>query len=395
MGKYSTKSDLVSIIRKYVGKKVSVEERKFLDTYYDHFDRQEDILDSLSEEEKIILLNDIEQNIIRKINKKEKQKTILRSIYRPLIAASLLLTIGFATYFYFTINSLFDQKQEVVIKRSNLAPEEVKSAVLTLANGDHVILDDIKDGESVEDVGVGISKSSDGTLVYSIKNNYKNKQTLSYNTISTPKGGQYQVNLPDGTKVWLNAESSLKYPTHFDQYSREVELNGEAYFEVAKSKKKPFFVKAKNAQVKVLGTHFNISAYNDDEFMKTTLIEGSVMVKKSDNKTTLKPGSQAITYNTLPDITVKQVDIEEALAWKNGYFKFNGEDIRTVMKIITRWYDIKVEYEEDVKNEMFIGTISRFDSIEKLLKTIELTGGVHFKIEDNIKTKKKMVIVMP
>ncbi|WP_017257132.1 FecR family protein [Pedobacter arcticus] len=397
MGKYSTKSDLVALIRKYNEGKASVEEKEFLDSYYNYFEKKGETLESFSEAEKKDMGSELEANILRSINSRKKQSSIIYTLYRPLVAASLLLAMSAATYFYYQANSSKKTSQEVVFKKTSLAPEKEKSAVLTLANGKKLLLEDVANGYVADDVGVTINKDSNGSLIYSVKNNSTPGQygSASYNTISTPKGGQYQVNLPDGTKVWLNTESALKYPVPFDKTSRLVELTGEAFFEVAKSKHRPFIVKTADAEVKVLGTHFNISAYTNDAFMKTTLVEGSVAIKSGENNKILKPGYQAVVSNNLPNINIKPVDVEEALAWKNGYFVFNNEDIKTVMKIIARWYNIEVVYEGNIKNEVFVGTVSRFDSIEKLLKTIELTGGVHFNIENNSKTNVKQVIVAP
>lgn len=399
MEKNNTKSDLAVMIRKYLAGKASAKELEFLESYYGYFDKEEDMLTMLTEEERKLMQDDIEANILKIIKDKQHVKpgfNIIR-FYKPFVAASLLFIVGAGTYFFLKPKLKEAIKEEVIISAGNVKPTDGHSAILTLANGKQLILDQMEKGTIANDAGVSISKSEDGKLVYTInKTNAVPTTGNLFNTVSTPNGNKYQVNLPDGTKVWLNAESTLKYPVVFGKYSRLVELNGEAYFEVAKLKSIPFIVKSKNMHVRVLGTHFNIKAYTNDEVIKTTLLEGSVAIKKSDTEKILKPGEQSLVYNDSQDIKVKEVDVEEVLAWKRGYFIFNDEDIRTVMKTIARWYNIEVVYEGEIKNEIFIGTVSRFDNIEKLLKTIELTGGVHFKIEPKAGNKgERRVIVMP
>jgi ferric-dicitrate binding protein FerR (iron transport regulator) len=210
-----------------------------------------------------------------------------------------------------------------------------------------------------------------------------------YNTISTPKGGQYQVTLSDGSKVWLNAASSLRFPATFSGKERKVELTGEGYFEVAHNKKMPFHVTVNDLDVEVLGTHFNINAYADESAIKTTLLEGSVKVVKGNETKIIEPGEQASVTTSEDEINVKQqVDLEQVVAWKNGIFQFERADIESVMRQISRWYDIDVDYHGRV-SEHFGGTISRDVNISDVLKMLEMTGGVNFKIDG------KKVIVMP
>lgn len=212
-----------------------------------------------------------------------------------------------------------------------------------------------------------------------------------YNTIETPKGGQYQVDLPDGTKVWLNAGSLLRYPTNFTGKIRSVELTGEAYFEVAKNAHKPFKVLSKNQVVEVLGTHFNISSYTDDISVKTTLLEGSVKVLSSKVNQTklLKPGQQSDINYTNNAFFIKSVNTDEVIAWKNGYFLFSDEDLKSIMARFARWYNVDVEYQGDVDNLRFGGMVSRSKDLTQALKVVEQAGNVKFKIEG------RRVIVMP
>ena len=250
-------------------------------------------------------------------------------------------------------------------------------ATLTMADGKTIVLDSMTNGVVASNGASKIVKVGDGQLVYSA-----GTQTgaMAYNTLSTPRGGEYQITLADGTKVWLNAASSLSYPQEFTGTERRVQLTGEAYFEVAKNKDKPFYVTVNNVQVKVLGTHFNISAYNDEQNITTTLLEGAVQVTKDNEKSFLSPGQQAVTGNGSGKISVYNVDASDAVAWKNGYFVFNDEDIVSIMKKVSRWYDVEVEYRGDVGSQKFGGTFYRFKSINELVSYLEKIGKLHFKI---------------
>jgi ferric-dicitrate binding protein FerR (iron transport regulator) len=211
------------------------------------------------------------------------------------------------------------------------------------------------------------------------------KQTNSsadvINTITTPRGGQYQVILSDGTKVWLNSATSLRFPVAFTGNSRNVELNGEAYFEVTKNAEKPFTVQANGTTTQVLGTHFNVNAYNDNAEVTTTLLEGSVRLQKGRTNAMLVPGEQGTILNNGISIAIKTADIEEVMAWKKGYFIFHDENIINIMKQVSRWYDVDVEYENGVKDKEFGGTVSRYKDITELLNNMELTQAIHYKLE--------------
>lgn len=397
MQSYNSKKDLLAIIQKYLEGKSSQKEKEFLELYYGFFEREDDLLNKLSEEEMQSLQETMEANILRDINQSNKAQVKVRKIseafYKILAAASVLLIIGFVAFLYFNSPDL--KNDGGIARHQNNQPLSKDKAILTLADGTEVSLDDAQNGELAEESGAIIKKLVDGSITYFVKDKQDKNQSLFYNTIATPNGSLYKINLPDETQVWLNAESSLKYPTSFNGKTRTVELIGEAYFEVAKNKNQPFIVKAKGAEVRVLGTQFNLSAYDNDDVVKTTLTEGSVLIKKNGVQKALKPGQQSVVDNASNNIEVKDVDVEEAMAWKNGYFIFNNEDIKTVMKMISRWYEIEVVYQGNIQNEVFIGTVSRFDNIEKLLKTIELTGGVTFKVENKPGKKERRVIVMP
>ncbi|MNQ92505.1 fec operon regulator FecR [compost metagenome] len=252
-------------------------------------------------------------------------------------------------------------------------------ATLTLDNGKTIALDSVADGKIALETGVEITKTEEGKIVYS-QNGKQLQARAAINTMTTPSGGQFQITLPDGTMVWLNAASSIKYPAVFSSNERRVELTGEAYFEVAHNPSKPFIVSSAGQDVSVLGTHFNINAYDNEELIKTTLLEGSVKVTKAGaGSRLLKPGQQASLKGGI--FKVNQVDVNKAIAWKQGYFMFDNEDIKIAMRQISRWYNVEVVYQGDLSDLDFTGTMPRTYSLKQLLRVLELTGNFKFKIE--------------
>jgi len=256
---------------------------------------------------------------------------------------------------------------------------------LTLQDGSKIVLNDVKDGTLAQQGNTKVVKLATGQLVYD-KTGTASAKVL-YNTMTTPRGGQYKLTLPDGTEVWLNAASSITYPTAFAGNERDVSITGEAYFEVAKDKSKPFHVTSGNQTIEVLGTHFNVMAYADEDAIKTTLLEGSVKITENNEAQILKPGEQA-TVDKNGGLKISVADIDDALAWKNGYFKFNRVNIKYIMRQLARWYDVDLVYEGSVPHDEFVGKIGRGENIEDVLHILELDH-VHFKIED------KKIIVLP
>ncbi|MDO8994551.1 MAG: DUF4974 domain-containing protein, partial [Daejeonella sp.] len=211
-----------------------------------------------------------------------------------------------------------------------------------------------------------------------------------YNTLSTPMGGQYQLSLPDGSRVWLNSGSSIRFPTAFIGKERIIELKGEAFFDIRENKKMPFIVRTNNSMdIRVLGTQFNVMAYDDEKNINTTLLEGSVQILKESGTAFLEPGQAAILNKGTGKIKVAAADIEEAVAWKNGFFIFSNENIESIMRKVSRWYNVEVDYQGNLSNKDFVGTISRDKNISEILKMLELTGAVHFRIEG------RRITVMP
>jgi len=316
------------------------------------------------------------------INSSIKHKP--RPLWLSISAAALVLfMLSIGIYFYVINHNVQTPRADVV---QEITPGGNK-AFLTLADGRKISLTDVGNGELAEQAGIKITKAADGQLVYTIENDHasveKDAQMVAYNTIETPRGGQYQILLPDGTKVWLNAASSLKYPTTFlGADKRQVELKGEAYFEVAHNKAQPFLVvtpalktNGKAHEVEVLGTHFNINAYADEPAIITTLLVGSVKV----NEQLLKPGYQSVFENN--KIKISEADPEAAVAWKNGDFVFNGQDGETSLRMLSRWYDVEIDDSENLKNLHFGGVVSRSQNLSAVIKMLQATGDLKFKVE--------------
>jgi len=321
-------------------------------------------------------------NRIQADNQKAKPKGKLSSIKTWLAAAAVLLIVASGSYLFFNkpVEKIVkNEKPSIPYTTDDVAPGTDK-AILTLADGSAIILDSNAHGEITSQGNVTIINLN-GQLAYNQEG--QSRKQVFYNTISTPRGGQYQLLLSDGTKVWLNAASSLKFPTSFEGNERRVELNGEGYFEVAHNPAKPFHVNSNEIDVQVLGTHFNIMAYADEEVVRTSLLEGSVKIIKADESLVITPGSQAIVRNNSDVISLnKNVDMEQVVAWKNGYFYFDNITIPEIMRQISRWYNVEVIYEGSVPKGHYVGRPSRNLNLSQLLKVIEYSG-VKLNIEGN------------
>ena len=328
------------------------------------------------------------QQAIARSTKNNAAKVTRISTYRNIAAAIAIFMLACGGLYYWLqkpvkLKSIANNKPHIV---HDILPGKNK-ATLTLANGAVVELNSAKIGVVDNKGNAVVKKVKEGQLLYEANQAATQQQQLAYNIISTPRGGQYQVVLPDGSKVWLDAASSLKFPTAFTGTDRIVELNGQAYFEVAKNAAKPFKVKVNNLEVKVLGTHFNIMAYNNEATIKTTLLEGSVRLTSGNATDVLKPGQQG-TLNQNGQIRVADVNTDGAVAWKNGYFDFNRDNIHSIMNQVSRWYDVDVTYEGKAPEDEFVGKIERNVKLSQLLHILELSH-VHFKVVG------KNIIVQP
>lgn len=322
----------------------------------------------------------------------EDEVIIRAPFYRRYAVAAMLVCCSAVGFYFYSVPG----KPAVTTVAEKVTPVPVitpgdDKAVLTLGDGRKIILDSAENGELAKQAGVSIHKTSEGQIMYSFSgetNETSAGSKVAYNTVETPAGGKYQVNLPDGSKVWLNSSSSLRFPAMFTGNTREVELSGEAFFDVSTNKNRPFKVTSKDQVVEVLGTQFNINSYADEEEVKTTLIEGSVKVHYKDKVVMLNPGQQ---FQSKAGRIAKATpaDTEEVIAWKNGYFLFKNENIHSVMRKISRWYDVEVIYSGEIPSVGFGGNISRSKDIDEVLAVLQLTNVVKFKIEG------RRITVMP
>jgi hypothetical protein len=318
-------------------------------------------------------------NSVNLIDRNQIQINMIKRNYLwKAAAAALIISIfGVAAHFY-----LITPKQKTLAKsqaylKSEILPG-VNKAVLSLSDGSIVVLDDVNSGQVASQGGIKITKLANGQLLYRKINELLPE--VVYNTLTTPRGGQYSIILPDGSKVWLNAASSIRYPTFFSDSERRVELTGEAYFEIAHNAKKPFKVTFNGLEVKVLGTHFNINSYKEEKTSNTTLIEGSVSLSKGDANVILKSGDQAQVGNSDKITVIDNVDVHNVLAWKNGYFSFDKSDLKLILRQISRWYDVDISFEGESPKRVFSGKINRNSNISDVLKILNECK-VNFRIE--------------
>jgi len=307
------------------------------------------------------------------------------------VAAAVMIFVGLGAY------TFINQQKSTINKRGQAGLKPMPThdvlpggnkAMLTLANGKTITLDSAKNGLLANEGTAHIKKTRDGQLVYEAGKNETADVPAAMNTVSTPRGGQYQLVLNDGSKVWLNSASSLSFPAVFKGATREVEITGEAYFEVAKNAKMPFKVKVNNTVVEVLGTHFNIMAYNDEEAIKTTLLEGSVKISNKQFSGFLMPGQQASLKQNGPIKITDEADADDAVAWKEGIFQFRDAGIEAIMRQAARWYDVQVSFTGKIPAKEFTGRISRNVKASELMGMLKYMG-VNFKIED------KHITVLP
>jgi len=296
----------------------------------------------------------------------------------PRIAiAAAVACIVIGAYFFRSNFTKIDNVNSTLVA-ADIAPGK-NGATLTLANGTKIFINDALAGNIANQSGVTISKTKDGQIIYEVTDQGTDK--IEYNTLTTTRGEQTQVRLPDGSLVYLNAASSLRYPTSFAKSAkRTVGLTGEGYFEIAKDKAHPFVVETDKQHITVLGTHFNVKAYNDEP-LKTTLVEGSVQVNNEQSTKILKPGQQAVLTKA-GKFEIGEADQVLELAWKNNEFMFESESIQNVMKMVERWYNVEVIYQGEITKEKFGGGVSRFDKVSVVLALLERTGAVKFKIAD-------------
>lgn len=364
------KNQIRLLIAKYLEGSASAEEAAVVETWYNTY--QEGADPELTD----VTIAEATLRIQDRLNIEQVKKV---SLWPRIAAAAAIILVAGAGLFYFQSKNKVKTEQ-VVANLVKDIPSGKQGATLTLANGKKIVLSDSSEGEIASEAGVSISMAQGGQLIYEIKDQAK-QDRYAINTLSTARGETYQVHLPDGSLVWLNAGSTLKYPASFAaSKERNIELTGEAYFEVAKDKTHPFKVKSPGQEIEVLGTHFNMNAYADEASVKTTLLEGSVKVVSGSSSTVIEPGQQASSKGQ--KISVDQVNVNTVVDWKNGLFRFKNEALPSILRKVARWYDVEISYQLDAKNmPTFSGAVARTENVSAILKMLEETSDVKFSID--------------
>lgn len=386
-----TETQLTELINKYLEGNCTESEKKLVEDWYGDFEKipisflngDPIAIGNLRKEsfqelrEQIAAKKQEEQNKIVYLPKRNKQKWW--------IAAAVLLVLFLGTISYLGLRKnvgkrLSPASPGISVYKNDVAPGGDK-ATLTLANGTNINLDSAKVGQ-LSNLGYAKAfKTNNGQLKFKVLPEVSKTGIEQYNILSTPQGGVYEITLVDGTKVWLNSASSLRFPNTFEGSQRDVYLSGEAYFDVAKNSSMPFQVHVNNMEVKVLGTHFDVMAYKDESAVRTTLLEGSVQVSEGNQQVMILPGQQATVSRKSGDaIEVKPVNVTEVIGWKDGLFIFKNTDLQTVMRQLARWYAVTISYEGNI-NGQINGMISRNTNLSQVLDMLTLAGGAHFKIE--------------
>ncbi|MDQ7948391.1 MAG: FecR domain-containing protein [Pedobacter sp.] len=384
-----TKEEFIRIAEKVGDGSASSSELALYNQFFNQYQQHYPVWNEQTAMEKESIKEELGARIAAQLHAQQATTPTRRLWARIAAAASVLIILSLGIYFHQRTTS---GQYTTYVAKPDFSPGKNK-AYLTLANGKRINLDDAKQLHLTLQEGITVTKAADGHLVYQVAQHAAAGNGT--NTIETPLGGQYQVQLPDGTNVWLNAASAIKYPLKFSGKKRIVEITGEAYFEVAHNAAMPFVVKTIKQEIEVLGTHFNVMAYGDEPEVQTTLVQGSVKITSAHNALVLRPGQQAKVVQNSVALNL-DADIESAIAWKSGKIQFTDMNIQNIMRMLSRWYDFEAEYETKQLNITFGGSFSRNKNLSAILKSLESTGDVHFKLsQGDAQGKGRRVVVMP
>ncbi|MSP08238.1 MAG: DUF4974 domain-containing protein [Chitinophagaceae bacterium] len=358
---------ILEILTKYQNATCSDAELKLLDEWYHQLEISNQTISNqtINDNDVVIFTDSMLKEFREKVGQGVKIIPFYRQpIFRMVAAASVLFVIFFGTYFYVTKPSSKTLVNQSIVKKDVMAPSSSK-ATITLANGQIVALDGISSGTLVASQGaVNVMKTEDGQIVYK-----GTSKQIAYNTLYNPRGSKViSLRLNDGSIVWLNSQSSIRYPVAFVGDERQVEITGEAYFEVAKNLTKKFIVASNGLNIEVLGTHFNVNSYNDNKNIKVTLLEGSVKIIKGAGTFILKPGQQAQVANEIQ--VLNGANIESVMAWKNGFFSFSGTSVEELMNILGRWYNVEIVFNKSIPNRQFGGQIATSANLSQVVKVL-------------------------
>ena len=377
------KDELQKLAEKILCGTATEEEILFYEQIIDRIEANGLFLDEISPKEIASLEAAIKKAVYTQTGLQKSHRTVWM---RRLSVAAVFLLVAVGGYFFYLLPKP-KPTATVLAKKADRFKNDVmpgrEGAILTLSNGQTIVLDSAANGTLTTQGGAQIIKQGQ-QLIYDV--NDKGGEVV-YNTMRTPRGRQFHLTLSDGTDVWLNAASSITYPTAFAANERKVKITGEVYFEVAHNAKAPFEVQKEGLRVQVLGTHFNMNTYDDETAAKVTLLEGAVRVTTENGSSLLAPDQQAQVQDKNIQIN-HHVNLEEVMAWKNGLFRFKGASIEALMRQLARWYDVDIEYRRTV-TDRFYADIPRDTKLSDALKALELTGSVHFGIDG------QKIIVMP
>ena len=370
----------IRLLHKYLYGKPAFEEKAKVEKWYEDINENGDVAGS---DELLQIKEQIYQRTWDKLNPRAKVIPFYKKPFFRVAAAAVVAVCITSSYFLFLSKSKPSAtiaKTHTLALINDVAAPDANKAILTLGNGKRIVLDSAANGSLAQQGNAVVSKLNNGKIAYNADNNVAAK--IQYNTLTVPKGSKpVQLVLADGSEVWLDVASSITYPTAFAGKERNVEITGEAYFEVAHDANRPFRVKAGNTVVQVLGTHFNVNAYGDDAEIKTTLLQGMVKVITANADLTITPGEQAVTSIDQPGIKMnKDVDLDEVIAWKEGLFNFNDANLKTVMRQLSRWYDVNVIYQGDIPERQFGGEMQRNLNLSQVLLLLQ-KNNIHFRIE--------------
>ncbi len=385
------------LFQKYVDKTITEEEYAEFFVYIRNPETKDEVLAFLDDYNKKVqtdaLVHEVDwDSMLANITGSTKIEQNKKLFFWKYAAAAILLLVG-GTFVY-SLFSKDEMKKTPLVYHNDVNPAQ-NIATLTLSDGAKIVLDDNIVGKLALQDNISIERDAAGQIVYRVIDvdltDDRSSQTQKLNTLATPAGGTFSVVLSDGSKVWLNASSSIEFPAAFANDSRSVRINGEAYFEIAKDARRPFYVVNRGAEVKVLGTHFNVKSYPDEYRSEVTLLEGSVKFTKDGRSQLLKPGKQITYKENSSEAEQDDANLEQVMAWRNQLFVFDNTNIDEIMTELKRWYGVSVNYEGEKPDISFTGVIPRNANISKVLEALELTGDVTFGIEGKVITCEKML----
>ena len=384
LSQLNPKINLQELLSKYHAGTITDEERILLEEWYAQWTPEQQ---ELSSEE----IDQMKADVWQSLNVTVLPAATKRLWPRIALAASVILCLSVGGYYYLSNSKASQQQMTAKVERVDIAPGGNK-AVLVLNNGLKINLNSQINGTIAKQGNIRIVKTANGQLAYAPDNT--DPSVVVYNTLSTPRGGKYDLVLADGTKVWLNSASSITYPTAFKGNDRTVNITGEVYFEIVHNAKQPFRVNFKGHTIEDIGTEFNINAYDDEQVIKTTLVAGSIKLSRDSRSVLLRPGQQSITSLSNTAIEIKDADINEATAWKNGLFKFKKAKIEDVMRQLSRWYNVDVSYPYGIPKTVFSGEMIKDANASQILDMLAYFK-VNYEIVQQTKGSEKKIIIKP